>query len=61
MKLSELVNAALNKDNFLTIEDYMEFPRRYLEFIKSGLQAVIVSKNENHSGLFYATVYWRLS
>lgn len=52
MSLSELVNTALNKDSFLTVEDYMEFPRRYLEFIKNNLQAVIVSKNENHYQFF---------
>jgi hypothetical protein len=42
MKLNELVNTALNKDNFLSLVDYMEFPKRYLEFIKNNLQAVIV-------------------
>lgn len=52
MKLAELLNVVLNKDNFLTIEDYMEFPKQYLNFIKSGLQAVIVSKNENHYQFF---------
>ena len=52
MKLIELVNKALNKDNFLTIENYMEFPRWYLEFVKRNLQAVIVSKNENHYQFF---------
>lgn len=52
MRLNKLVDIALNKDNFLTVEDYMEFPRRYLEFIKNNLQAVIVSKNENHYHFF---------
>ena len=52
MKLAELLNVVLNKDNFLTIEDYMDFPKQYLNFIKSGLQAVIVSKNENHYQFF---------
>ena len=52
MKLAELLNIVLNKDNFLTIEDYMEFSKQYLNFIKSGLQAVIVSKNENYYQFF---------
>lgn len=52
MKLSELVGQALNKDNFLTVDDYLEFPKHYLEFIKNNLQAVIVSKNENHYQFF---------
>lgn len=52
MKLNKLVDMALNKDNFLTIEDYMEFPKHYLEFIKNNLQAVIVSKNEHHYQFF---------
>ncbi len=52
MKLGELVDYALNKDNFLSIEDYLEFPKLYLEFIKQNLQAVIVSRNENHYQFF---------
>lgn len=52
MKLDRLIDTALNKDNFLTVEDYMEFPKHYLEFIKNNLQAVIVSKNENHYQFF---------
>lgn len=52
MNLNELVAHALNKENFLTIEDYVEFPKHYLEFVKQNLQAVIVSKNENHYQFF---------
>ncbi|MEJ1399227.1 MAG: hypothetical protein RPU41_00615 [Candidatus Sedimenticola sp. (ex Thyasira tokunagai)] len=52
MKLGKLVDYALNKDNFLSIEDYLEFPKLYLEFIKQNLQAVIVSRNENHYQFF---------
>ena len=52
MKLAELLNFVINKDNFLTIENYMEFSKQYLDFIKSELQAVIVSKNENHYQFF---------
>lgn len=52
MKLDKLVEHVLDKDNFLTIEDYLQFPKLYLEFIKRNLQAVIVSKNENHYQFF---------
>jgi len=52
MKLEKLIEHVLNKDNFLSIEDYLEFPKLYLEFIKNNLQAVIVSKNENHYQFF---------
>lgn len=52
MRLEKLVEHVLNKENFLSIEDYLEFPKLYLEFIKNNLQAVIVSKNENHYQFF---------
>lgn len=52
MKLGKLVDHILDKDNFLSIEDYLEFPKLYLEFIKQNLQAVIVSRNENHYQFF---------
>lgn len=52
MRLDKLVEHVLDKDNFLTIEDYLQFPKLYLEFIKRNLQAVIVSKNENHYQFF---------
>jgi len=52
MKLGKLVDQVLDKDNFLSIEDYLEFPKFYLEFIKQNLQAVIVSRNENHYQFF---------
>lgn len=52
MTLDNLVKHVLNKDNFLTVEDYLNFPKYYLEFIKTNLQAVIVSKNENNYQFF---------
>lgn len=52
MTLENLLSHALNKDRFLTIEDYLEFPKYFLEFIKNNLQAVIVSRNENHYRFF---------
>lgn len=52
MKLSDLTDYATNKNRFLTIEDYIDFCNYYLEFIKSNLQAKIVSRNENHYQFF---------
>ncbi len=46
MNIEELVGIATNKNNFLTVENYIEFCQRYLDFAASGLQAVIVSQNE---------------
>jgi hypothetical protein len=48
MSLSNLVHLATNKQNFLSVSDYIEFCKTYLEFAATGLQAVIVSQNENH-------------
>ncbi len=52
MSLHALIQKATQKDNFQTIEGYTEFCREYLEFIQTGLQAVIVSQNENHYRFF---------
>jgi hypothetical protein len=46
--LDRLVETASNKNNFVSIADYVEFCRRFLAFIARGLQAVIVSQNESH-------------
>ncbi|HVV67836.1 MAG TPA: hypothetical protein VHE99_02200 [Gammaproteobacteria bacterium] len=48
MKLEELVQFAINKKNFLSIHDYIDFYYKYLCFIKDGFQAEIISQNENH-------------
>lgn len=48
MSLVDLVNHTANKERFGTIQDYIAFCRNYLEFIATGLQAKIVSQNENH-------------
>jgi len=37
----------LDKSRFNSLEDYSNFCKEYLSFIHDGLQAVIVSKNEN--------------
>ncbi|OCQ99758.1 hypothetical protein BCD67_15245 [Oscillatoriales cyanobacterium USR001] len=48
MNLQDLVNHATDKNNFQTIQDYIYFSRNYLQFIITGLQARIVSQNENY-------------
>ncbi len=52
MNITELVEHATNKDNFLTLENYIEFCQKYLDFAASGLQAVIVSQNEQNYCFF---------
>ncbi|OQX03994.1 MAG: hypothetical protein BWK80_54495 [Desulfobacteraceae bacterium IS3] len=52
MNLKSVINMATNKDKFQTIEAYADFCLKYLEFIKTNLQAVIVSMNENHYRFF---------
>jgi len=52
MKLDKLVANACDKERFVTPSDYIYFAIRYLEFIKTNLQAVIVSRNENHYQFF---------
>jgi len=48
MTVAPLVSFAANKSNFTSIEQYIAFCKRYLEFTVSGLQATIVSQNENN-------------
>lgn len=48
MSLADLVTIASNKDHFISLQDYIRFAQGYLEFTVDGLQAVIVSQNENH-------------
>jgi hypothetical protein len=48
MTLKKLVARATDKQRFETLEDFVEFATSFLEFAASGLQAVIVSRNEPH-------------
>lgn len=52
MTLSKLVKWAINKNRFQDLNDYASFCEEYLSFIYDGLQAVIVSQNENHYRFF---------
>lgn len=50
MTLQKLVTIATKKENFITIQNYIDFSLRYLEFLSDArnIQAIIVSQNENH-------------
>lgn len=52
MNLKTIVSNVTNKDKFQTIQAYSDFCLNYLEFIKTNLQAVIVSNNENNYRFF---------
>ena len=52
MSLSDLVTTVRDKSNFLELPNYLDFCRSYLEFAENGLQAIIVSQNENHYHFF---------
>ncbi len=54
MRLQKLVDFARDKSNFEQLTDYVEFARRYLDFVCRGrnLQAQIVSQNEQHYRFF---------
>lgn len=52
MNLSALLSYATNKEQFLTVQNYIDFCTRYLEYIETGLQARIVSQNESHYEFF---------
>lgn len=52
MNLKALIERVVNKNNFQSLHDYVDFCQRYLEFIETGLQAVIVSQNEESYRFF---------
>ena len=52
MSIRNLLRHATNKNNFNDLESYIEFTQRYLEFVENGLQAVIVSQNEQNYRFF---------
>lgn len=52
MTLRELIEWAEDKTRFQNIYDYSAFCEAYLGFIFDGLQAVIVSRNENNYRFF---------
>ena len=54
MSLQQLVEIASDKTNFTTLDNYISFARRFLDFAftQGAVQAVIVSQNEPHYRFF---------
>lgn len=52
MSLADLVVHATDKKQFHSLNTYITFCARYLEFVETGLQACIVSQNESHYQFF---------
>jgi len=52
MSLADLVAHATDKERFHTVDNYLTFCARYLEYVETGLQARIVSQNESHYQFF---------
>lgn len=52
MTFAELVSHATDKTRFATLDNYLGFCCRYLDYIETGLQARIVSQNEHHYQFF---------
>ncbi|MBT9097468.1 hypothetical protein KFZ76_07050 [Methylovulum psychrotolerans] len=52
MNLTDLLSHATDKNRFHSIEDYLEFCTRYLEYVEHGLQGRIISQNEHHYEFF---------
>ena len=50
MSIETLRAFVINKENFSSLNDYIEFTTDYLSFISdnNNIQATIVSQNENH-------------
>lgn len=48
MSLSNLLEQVSDKSHFVDLQDYIDFAHRYLGFIDGGVQAIIISQNENH-------------
>lgn len=48
MTLRELVSRAADKTRFQRLEDYIDFARTFIDYASTGVQAVIVSRNEPH-------------
>lgn len=48
MNLINLIDCVSNKRNFDSLDGFIEFSLRYLEYIDKGIQAKIISQNENN-------------
>ncbi len=48
MNLAQLKKIVTDKNNFNSLQNFIDFSLNFLEFAKNGFQATIVSQNENH-------------
>lgn len=48
MNIKNLIDYAIDKKNFLSINDFLEFTIKFLDYIENNIQARIISQNENH-------------
>lgn len=48
MNINALIEHTIDKSNFLSVQAFLEYTIRFLEYIDSNLQARIISQNENH-------------
>ncbi|HGM5833055.1 hypothetical protein [Serratia ureilytica] len=48
MSINALIEHTIDKGNFLSVQAFLEYTIRFLEYIDSNLQARIISQNENH-------------
>lgn len=47
-----MLNKVSNKENFTSVQEYIDFTSYFLEYIEKNKQAVIVSQNEHHYNFF---------
>lgn len=52
MKLAQLLEFAINKRNFTSVRNYIDFAEKFLAFAANDFQAVIVSQNETQYRFF---------
>ncbi|MGM2837769.1 hypothetical protein [Bacillus pseudomycoides] len=50
--LEEMLSKVSNKNNFTSIQEYIDFASYFLEYIQENKQAVIVSQNEHHYNFY---------
>lgn len=50
--LKDMLEKVTNKDNFISLQNYIDFASYFLEYIEKNQQATIVSQNENIYNFF---------
>jgi len=52
MTIKQLTEIATDKSKFRTLEDYIDFCLKYLEYVEDKIQTVIISQNENNYNFY---------